>query len=683
MNLLSAALGYARKKYPVFPVRNKVPLVARGFLDASADLELTRQRFEVLFPNATGIGMPCGTASGIVILDIDPRNGGDKSLAVLQEEYGPLPQTLIAKTGGGGLHLYFYTRGKAYKKTVIAPGLDFLAEGCYAVVPPSLHASGGQYEWENSQQAISELPEWLDALLTKGKSNGAGPAAEPQKIREGQRNGHLTSLAGSMRRRGMSQDAIELALLKENEERCEPPLEEKEVRNIAKSVSKYAPSEEPQGIPGRYPVTETANGERLAARFKDELRYCSDRRVWAAYEGTHWKLPDPMGVERRMQAVAKDVYSEAARESSEELRKKLAAWAIRSESQSVIENSIDAARSMLEVEYAKLFDRNPLLLNAGMTINLKTGTAHEHRREDYLTNLIEISWNPKAKCPGFLEFLNQTFGGSPSLVGYITRLAGYFLTGLTTEQKFWGFFGPTASGKSTLIKILHGIMGPYAHKLPENFFLQTNETDWSTGQLPGVRLATCVETTEARRLNVSRIKTITGEDSISAQLKYQNYFEFQPQCKLVLVTNHPPRVPASDDALWRRFRVLDFNRAVPEEKRTPDLAAKLLAEEAPGILAWAVQGCLEWQEKGLMEPEIVRLASADYRTSQDTVADFIAERYCFEMDARASKKAVVKDFADYCDENGLKKWTTTKLSQELRRLGITISDDKRYYEGIR
>src|SRR6266404_2916334 len=134
-----------------------------------------------------------------------------------------------------------------------------------------------------------------------------------------------------------------------------------------------------------------------------------------------------------------------------------------------------------------------------------------------------------------------------------------------------------AGGKSTLVNVLHGLLGPYALALPENYFLVTkNATDFATANIAGVRLATCVETNEGRRLDVAKIKTLTGEDVISAALKYENYFEFRPQAKLVLATNHRPHVPATDDSIWRRVKVVPFNISVPEDKRVPELAKRFL-----------------------------------------------------------------------------------------------------------
>jgi putative DNA primase/helicase len=88
------------------------------------------------------------------------------------------------------------------------------------------------------------------------------------------------------------------------------------------------------------------------------------------------------------------------------------------------------------------------------------------RKEDYITKMIPYNYNPRAACPRFEKFLLETFNDNPALIEYVKRLAGYCCTGLTTEQKWWMFVGPTESGKSTLVRIFHGILGPYAESAP-------------------------------------------------------------------------------------------------------------------------------------------------------------------------------------------------------------------------
>ena len=171
------------------------------------------------------------------MLDIDPRNGGYKSLKRLKEELGPLPDTVTARTGGGGRHLVFKYPSFAVRKDTsgkkFGRGVDILSDGCIMVAPPSRHATGKRYRWKEGKSyrdlEPATLPKtWLDRLrrvasLNSGKDK---PSAQTDgRVLEGQRNTSLTSLAGTLQRGGVSPAAITAALIAENKAKCSPPLD--------------------------------------------------------------------------------------------------------------------------------------------------------------------------------------------------------------------------------------------------------------------------------------------------------------------------------------------------------------------------------------------------------------------------------------------------------------------------
>jgi len=249
--LLNAAIRYAELGYPVFPCMpdGKAPCTRRGFHDATTD-EATIRRWWTDNPRAN-IGMPTGPASGLIVIDIDPRNGGEEGLADLLAQHGPLPETAEALTGSGGRHLFFRHPGGYVRCTQgkIAPGVDIKGDGGYVVLPPSVHPNGSTYAWELSSEIgkVSPVacPRWLvDLIRQGGRETPHEPPCGPGQantIPTGRRNSTLASLAGGMRRMGMSQAEIFAALQATNRARCAPPLPEAEVERIAASIARYEP----------------------------------------------------------------------------------------------------------------------------------------------------------------------------------------------------------------------------------------------------------------------------------------------------------------------------------------------------------------------------------------------------------------------------------------------------------
>lgn len=236
--LLEAALSYARRGWPVFPCNGKRPYTTNGFKDATTNLGQVMGWWR-RWPNAN-IGVPTGRVSGLLVLDVD----GDAGKAALKQLGLHTPATVSATTGGGGLHFYFAHPGGNHPNTagVIGDHIDTRGDGGYVVVPPSV--TTGAYEWlmdpENAGLAVP--PPWVLAPGNGSAKTSAAPPL-PERISAGQRDTLLTSLAGSLRRRGASEVAILAALLAENEVRCDPPLSKEQVQKIAHSVGHYEPAE--------------------------------------------------------------------------------------------------------------------------------------------------------------------------------------------------------------------------------------------------------------------------------------------------------------------------------------------------------------------------------------------------------------------------------------------------------
>jgi hypothetical protein len=261
--LLKAALQYAQLGWPVLPCYSiaiskcscsssackspgKHPLTMNGLKDASIDPQVINQWW-TQWPDAN-VAVTTGPASGLAVLDVDAKSGGIENLDLLESEFGAIPKTLIAETGGGGRHYIFKYPKSGFKNSagVIASGIDTRGDGGYILVEPSNHISDRAYSWldnEPSEIELAEVPDWVFQKLASKKNRTISHNNESGEISEGGRNDYLTSEAGKLRRIGMDADAIQAALTMVNKKKCNPPLDESEVELISNSVSRYEPAD--------------------------------------------------------------------------------------------------------------------------------------------------------------------------------------------------------------------------------------------------------------------------------------------------------------------------------------------------------------------------------------------------------------------------------------------------------
>lgn len=222
--------------------RGKAPLLKRWPALASSDFA-TVAGWAAKNPGCNW-GVTTGPESRVFVLDVDGE-AGNASLAALEAQYGPLPVTLVSLTGrgDGGEHRWFNypvareIRGSAGK---LGEGLDVRATGGYVIVPPSIHETGRAYQWADPEQSIADAPIWLlDLLSGETRTNSNPPSTHIGILVKGERNDGLTRYAGWLRRKGAELPELEEKLLAANARRCQPPLDEIDVRKIAASIARY------------------------------------------------------------------------------------------------------------------------------------------------------------------------------------------------------------------------------------------------------------------------------------------------------------------------------------------------------------------------------------------------------------------------------------------------------------
>jgi putative DNA primase/helicase len=326
-------------------------------------------------------------------------------------------------------------------------------------------------------------------------------------------------------------------------------------------------------------------------------------------------------------------------------------------------------------------DADPWLLNVeNGTIDLRTGELREHRREDFITKLAPVAFDPKADCPTWRKFLDTIFDSRDDLIGYMQRLVGYTITGVVKEHVLPFLYGTGANGKSTFCESAMKVLGPdYAMKAPPDLLIAKRGESHPTerADLFGKRFVACIETEAGRRMAEALVKEMTGGDRCRARWMYKDNFEWEPTHKVWLASNYKPVVIGTDKGIWRRIKLIPFDVMIPDAEQDRDLPDKLAAE-LPGILNWAIEGCLEWQRDGLKEPEAVRGETDEYREEQDVIGQFIREQCELGQGYTVSASRLHTAFLE---ATGIKSMNQTTFGRELTRRGfeaaqITSGPDK-------
>jgi len=608
------------------------------------------------------------------VLDVDGAEGE----AELKKHGHPV--TPMVRTPTGGMHLYFRHPDAEIRTGIrVAPGLDVKASGGYVVAPPSVGPNGKPYEWIVSPEEakLADVPEWLMGLLNRPRRNGAAPVGE--QIPTGKRNQELTSIAGSMRRRGMGEAEIFAALSVTNERRCDPPLEEDEVRKIAASISRYEPAGDVITISlnGRgakasasFNLTDLGNSERFIANHGEDVRYCYPWGKWLVWTGARWERDDAGKVHRLAKETVRRIYSEAAAAEDKDLRKALANHATRSEAEAKIRAMLELVKSEVPASPDEL-DADPWLLNTpNGTVDLRTGELRPQRREDLITKMAGAEYISDAEAPTWGAFLERVLP-SEELRAFVHRSAGYSATGDTSEQCLFINYGTGANGKSTFQEALGETLGDYATRTPTEMLLtkRGGGVPNDVARLKGARFVSASETEEGRRLAESLIKDLTGQDTISARFMRAEWFDFKPTHKLWLSTNHKPEIRGTDNAIWRRIRLLPWGVTIPKGEQDRKLSEKLHIERA-GILAWIVSGSHQWYREGLRAPDEVRRATAEYRAAMDVLAAFIGEECVVYPGANAPAGTLYYRYKGWCDGTGEKPTSQRRFGEQLKERGF-------------
>jgi putative DNA primase/helicase len=299
-----------------------------------------------------------------------------------------------------------------------------------------------------------------------------------------------------------------------------------------------------------------------------------------------------------------------------------------------------------------------------------------------------IHFDPDARAPRWLQFLDEVFPSNTELIHWLHKYTGYCLTGDTREQVILIGYGSGANGKTVLLSALREVIGDYAYDAPISTFELANRSPIPNdlAALDGKRFVTSSETNQGTRFNEARIKALTGQDSITARFLHHEYFTFKPVAKFFLAVNHRPRVYDDSYGFWRRVRLIPFTQEFRYGADDKELLAKLIAE-APGILAWMVAGCLLWQKEGLEPtPGCILIATKEYESESDPLADFISDECVITPRASVLSSKIYKKYKARCAGQGMTDREILTSNAFGRRMSPKFKksqkEDRTHYVGL-
>lgn len=733
LSMLDHAVQYAKLGLPVIPLHGilpdgsctcgraacsspgKHPRNANGLKGATTDpKQIERWWSDRQWPNAS-IG---GVGGAFLCLDIDARKGGFDTLQRLIASNSKLPDTAIAETGE-----YDGERGKHYwfkvpedvdppgSRANVREGIDIRCAGGYAVMPPSPHASGVDYEWisRKTLKGAAELPAWLLDLAPEYVAGESSWTPDPNfKLSKevsgflrgdwapeiGEQRDFLPRAARAVLTTGRS---VELAasLLWEgydgeggiqSAEWDAEPWTPEDIYAIVADIYVKPPSTpmEKDFKSENYTLDDAGNAQRLIASFQPEhVHFCRELDKWFIWDVQRelYFLDGGDWMSGRWLAITEQLLTDAANARSEGEGKVLYKHAKESRQRWRVDNAITMAERISKVHEREL-DGDPMLFGvANGVIDLRDGDLYESEPEQLITKRSAVEYDPGATSKVFDEFMKRTVP-DPELRDFMRRACGYTLTGATSEHAFFYIYGRPASGKTTFLEAFRKVLGTYSAVADSSTFLREGSRNGhgpseDLARLAGARMVATYEIEEGQRLAVSLIARLTGGDPVAARFLNRSTFEFVPRFKLWMGANHLPRAAGGvRSGLWRRVKIIEMDEPIDKADRDPTLPVALCEPEAQAaILAWAVTGAVDWHEhqaegKLLQEPKAVTKAVESFEREQDHIAQFMAD--AIEQTGNDTDRVPAADlfehYQEWCDLQGRQRRSTKN------QVGRVLSD---------
>jgi putative DNA primase/helicase len=418
--------------------------------------------------------------------------------------------------------------------------------------------------------------------------------------------------------------------------------------------------------------TEDNVARAFESQYANQLRYCNAWGQWYIWDKCRWAPERTLLAFHYARILSRDANTSGSKTPAK------ASFA------RGVESLARSSRTFSTVP--EQWDQDSMLFNCpANTQDLRTGELRRHRKGDHITKCARVAPEP-GPHPVFDRFLKDITLEDDDLADYHKRSLGACLSGAIKDNFLLFWYGTGQNGKNTLGDLIEWILGDYAKVIPAETLMadkhgSRHPTDLAN--LRGVRLAISSEVEEGSYFNEQRLKSLTGDATISARFMRQDFFEFPRTHKHLVYGNHRPLLRVVDPALRARLHIVPFKAHFPPDARDPDMARKLRAE-APQILAWLIEGHQEWLEEGRLTPcSAVQAETESYFESQSTPDMWVAEccdvgdgRYAAASDLYKSYKAWKESRGEGAvSQTRWGEWMSVRYRRNRRSGGI-------WYEGL-
>ena len=448
-----------------------------------------------------------------------------------------------------------------------------------------------------------------------------------------------------------------------------------DLRCLDTTIESLAPHTNP-----RYESFQIGNARMFVDYYRRIILMNDTRGCWYIYDGRVWR-PDTHNL--RISEMAKDFHdillAFANSITSEDTRNRFLKRVDLLDQKKYRDIMIKDAGNNTDIAVnMDAFDRDKYCFNChNGTIDLKTLDFRPHSPSDLLTKMTEVDYDPSATCPRWLSFMDEVFEGDVDRIRYLQKAIGYAMSGDTRLECMFILYGPTSrNGKGTTMETVLRILGEYGRTakpdmLSKKAFADSSGPSEDVARLNGARMVNVSEPEKSMVIDASLTKQMTGNNTLTARYLRENSFEFQPQFKLFIDTNHLPQI--SDMTLFEsdRIRIIPFNRHFTESERDIDLKL-FFAEPAnlSGILNWCLEGFKLYQKEGLKMPDSVASATADYRDQSDRLAMFTKQCLKREAGQELRSSAIYTRYKDWCSDNGFKYENAANFKKKMETAGF-------------